>query len=198
MNQEIQNTKNYLQTLEDLKSFIKTAQIKAHLSVNKEMLVLYWQIGKIIINRQEKEGWGTKVTKRLSEDLQREFPNMKGLSYTNIRYMQRFAEAYPELEAICLQPIGKLESAFISITWSHNETLLDKLDDYEQRLWYAKQTIINGWSRNVLVHQINSDLYSRQAKNDKKINNFKLTLPIEQSDLAEEIIKDKYNHFMRG
>ncbi len=189
MNQEIQNTKNYLQTLEDLKSFIKTSQIKAHLAVNKEMLVLYWQIGKIIINRQEKEGWGTKVTKRLSEDLQREFPNMKGLSYTNIRYMQRFAEVYHDL-LICQQIAGKLEnneyfikdslSALVNIPWFHNMVLLDKVANQEHRLWYAKQTIINGWSRNVLVHQINSDLYSRQAKNDKKINNFKLTLPLEQ------------------
>ncbi len=137
MHQEIETTKHYLQTLEDLKSFIKTAQIKAHLAVNKEILICYWQIGRIIIDRQEKEGWGTKVIEKISRDLQIEFPQMRDLS--------------------------------------------------------SRKTIVNGWSRNVLIHQINSDLYSRQATNDKKVNNFQLTLPAKQSDLAEELVKDRYN-----
>ncbi len=134
MNQEIQNTKNYLQTLEDLKSFIKTAQVKAHLSVNKEMLILHWQIGRTIIDKQEKEGWGTKITKRLSEDLSKEFPNMKGFSYTNINYMLKFAKSYPDL-LIFQQLAGKLKideyfikdslSALVNIPWFHNEAVVN-------------------------------------------------------------------------
>ena len=120
------------------------------------MLILYWQIGRTIVEKQE--GWGTKITKKLSEDLVKAFPNMKGFSYTNIRYMQRFAEHYPDL-LICQQPAGKLEgkifysdyvNVILDILWFHDMALLDKVKDQTQRFWYAKKTIENGWSRNVL------------------------------------------------
>jgi predicted nuclease of restriction endonuclease-like (RecB) superfamily len=195
----------YLQTIEDLKAKINTAQIKAHLSVNKEMIILYWQIGKTILDKQSQESWGSKITKKLSEDLTKSFPNMKGFSYTNLRYMQRFSETYPDL-LICPQSAGKLakeknqqifysdySQKILGIPWGHNREILDKLKESEQRLWYANQVIENGWSRNVLVTQIKTDLYSRQAQKEIKSNNFHLTLPEVSSDLANEIFKDEYN-----
>lgn len=223
----IETDKNYLLTLEDIKQKIKTAQIKAHLSVNKEMLILYWQIGKAILEKQEKEGWGAKITRKLSEDLGKAFPNMKGFSYTNVRYMQRFAENYSDLlicqqfadklkngkfmhqtgaqieeKAICPQAVGKLEESIfysdyadsiLSIPWGHNREILDKTKDKKQGIWYAQQTIKNGWSRNVLMLQIQSNLYDRQANKEIKTNNFQITLPQENSDLANDIFKDEYN-----
>ena len=197
------NTTNYINTLEDIKQRIKTAQIKAHLSVNREMLILYWQIGNTILDRQEQEGWGTKITRKLSEDLRKAFPNMKGFSYTNLRYMQRFADTYPDL-LICQAPLGKFEkdqeifysncaNIILNITWYHNITLLDKLQNKEKRLWYARKTIENGWSRNILLLQIKSNLYKRQADKEIKTNNFQTTLPENNSDLANDIFKDEYN-----
>jgi len=107
---EIQTNKNYFQTLETIKSQIKTSQIKAALSVNKELILLYWNIGKIILNKQIEEGWGTRIVKRLSEDLQKEFSGIRGFSYTNINYMLIFAKTYPDLQTIFHQAGGKLEN----------------------------------------------------------------------------------------
>ncbi len=116
-------------------------------------------------------------------------------------YMQRFADAYPDL-LICHQLGGKLEkhplNVIINIPWRHNTELLDGVKDYNQRLWYAEETIKNGWSRNVLMHQIKSDLYKRQVASTKT-HNFHLTLPSPQSDLAANLLKDEYNFdFLRG
>jgi len=210
----IETDKNYLLTLEDIKQKIKTAQIKAHLSVNKEMLILYWQIGKAIVEKQEKEGWGAKITRKLSEDLGKAFPNMKGFSYTNVNYMLKFARAYGDLlifqqvagkleeKATFPQAVGKIEenifysdyaNSILSIPWFHNMVLLDKVKDEKQRLWYANQTIKNGWSRNVLVHQIQTDLFSRQTKEALSANNFKNTLSIDDSEALQEMVKGEYN-----
>ena len=203
MNHITSNTTNYLKTLEDIKQRVKTAQIKAHLSVNKEMLILYWQIGNTILDRQEQEGWGTKITQKLSEDLKKEFPNMKGFSYTNLRYMQRFAKTYKNL-LICHQAEGKLKNSsqifyaqyaniILGIPWRHNTEIIDKVKDKSKRLWYAKQTIKHGWSRSVLEYQIRVNLYDKQAIKEIKTNNFEITLPNQTSDLAREIFKDEYN-----
>jgi len=181
MNSLVENT--YVTTLKTLKEKIRTAQIKAALSVNSEMICLYWEIGRTIVENQNKQGWGTKVTERLSRDLQKEFPGMKGFSSTNLEYMKSFYEAYQGV-IISQQAAGKLP-------WWHNVILLDKVKSKEERDWYAKQAIENGWSRNVLVMQIESDLYHRQAL-EGKITNFKRTLPGPQSDLAEQIMKDPY------
>lgn len=210
----IKTDKNYLLTLEDIKQKIKTAQVKAHLSVNKEMLILYWQIGKAIVEKQEKEGWGAKITRKLSEDLGKTFPNMRGFSYTNVRYMQRFAENYPDLlicqallgkmdnNTIVQEPVAQLEknifvqegfTQILNITWYHNIALLDKVKNKEQRLWYANQTIKNGWSRNVLVHQIHTDLFSRQTKKISSTNNFQNTLSLDNSEALQEMVKSEYN-----
>jgi len=175
--------KSYITTLNVLKEKIKTAQIKASMSVNSEMIRLYWEIGKTIVENQNKQGWGAKVAERLSRDLQKEFPGVKGFSHTNLKYMKTFFEAYQK-DTIGPQVVGQLP-------WSHNRILLDKVGSYGERLWYAQQTIENGWSRGILVVQIESDLYHRQASKTK-ITNFKKTLPALQSDLAEQIIKDPY------
>lgn len=168
--------------LQGLKERIRTAQIRAALAVNQELVLLYWEIGREILTRQQHQGWGGKVIEQLSKDLRREFPDMKGFSRTNLLYMRAFAEAYPDWQ-IVQQTAGQ-------IPWFHNCTLLDKVKDPTERLWYIQQTIENGWSRNVLVHQIESGLYQRQGK---AITNFEQTLPKPQSDLARQLLKDPYN-----
>ena len=171
----------YMAFLDGVKSQIRAAQVKAALAVNRELLLLYWQIGREILARQQAEGWGSKVLERLSSDLKREFPEMKGFSRSNLKYMRAFAEAWPD--GISQAPLGQ-------ITWYHNIALLEKLKDADQRLWYARETIDNGWSRNVLVAQIKNRLYEREGT---AVNNFAKTLPAPQSDLARQIVKDPYN-----
>lgn len=202
----ITRSKDYLQTLDSIKQKVKTAQIKAHLAVNKEMLILYWQIGKIIVEQRKSQKWGSKVIEQLAQDLRIEFNTIKGLSTTNLKYMATFAETYPQLlieqdTTISQQTADQLQNKYfisdqlsiiLSIPWFHNVEIFTKLKDQSQRIWYASQTIENSWSRNVLTHQIKSNLYSRQAS-DKKTNNFKITLPEPQSDLANDLIKDEYN-----
>lgn len=168
--------------LHDLKQRIQTAQVKAALSVNRELILLYWAIGREILACQAAEGWGTKVIERLAKDLRREFPDMKGLSRTNLLYMRAFAEAYPD-EAIVQQLVGQ-------IPWGHNIRILDMVKEPETRLWYIQQTITNGWSRNILGMQIESRLHERQGG---AITNFAKSLPKPQSDLAQQLLKDPYN-----
>ena len=176
------NLQTYQTLLGDLKQRIRHAQVRAALAVNRELVLLYWSIGKEILARQNIEGWGTKVIDRLAKDLRAEFPEMQGLSPRNLKYMRALAEAWPD-EVIVQQLAAQ-------IPWFHNCTVLDKVKDPAERLWYMQQTIEQGWSRNVLVLQIESGLYRRQGK---AITNFKATLPPAQSDLAQQIIKDPYN-----
>lgn len=168
--------------LHDLKERIRTTQVRAMLSVNSELVRLYWSIGRDILTRQQEQGWGAKVIQRLSSDLRREFPEMKGFSRTNLLYMRAFAEAYPE-DAIVQQVVGR-------IPWGHNVRLLDRVKDPEERLWYARATQEYGWSRDVLEHHIETNLYRRQGK---AITNFERTLPSPHSDLAGQLLKDPYN-----
>ena len=176
------NGKTYASLLQSLKTEISQARIRAHLSVNKEMISLYWNIGNQILERQKVEGWGTKVIENISKDLRSEFPEMKGLSYQNISYMRQFAIEYNQ-NTILQQAVGELP-------WGHNITIISKVKESDQRLWYAQKTIENGWSRNVLSFQIKSNLFARDGKSS---NNFQSTLPSPQSDLAASIIKDPYN-----
>jgi predicted nuclease of restriction endonuclease-like (RecB) superfamily len=164
-----------------LKTRIRTAQLRASLAVNQELMLLYWHIGREILKRRQEEGWGSKVVSRLAEDLKREFPDMKGFSRTNLLYMRAFAEAYPD-EAIVQRSAGQ-------IPWRHNQVLLDKLKTLEERLWYAQKSLEGGWSRDILVMQIETGLYDRQGG---AITNFERTLPKPQSDLAQQIVKDPY------
>jgi predicted nuclease of restriction endonuclease-like (RecB) superfamily len=172
---------DYRELLEELKGRIRSSQIKAAIAVNRELILLYWQIGRDILFRQTQEGWGSKVVSRLSEDLRREFPDMKGFSPRNLKYMRAFAEAFPD-EQIVLQVVAQ-------IPWGHSQILLNKLDDPEQRLWYAQQTLENGWSRSILTAQIEADRYRYEAG---VINNFETTLPPPQSDLVYQTLKDPY------
>jgi len=146
------------------------------------LVLLYWQIGREILQRQGLEGWGTKVIDRLAKDLKHEFPEMKGFSRTNLLYMRAFAGMWKD-EQIVQQVVGQ-------IPWGHNVRLLDKLSDRKEMLWYAQETIANSWSRAVLEHQIETKLYQRQGK---AITNFAATLPQPQSDLAQQLIKDPYS-----
>ena len=164
-----------------MKAQIRTARVRAALAANKELVLLYWQIGKDILTRQQEEGWGTRVIDRLSQDLRTEFPEMRGLSPRNLKYMKTFAESWPNFP-IVQQPAAQLP-------WTHNCVLLDKVKVPSERLWYAEQTIQNGWSRNVLVMQIESGLHRRQGK---AVSNFHATLPSPDSDLAQQLIKDPY------
>jgi len=181
MNIEL-HSKTYAVLLQNLKQEISTSRIRAHLSVNKEMIHLYWRIGNQILERQKEEGWGSKVIENISKDLRKEFPEMTGLSARNLKYMRKFADEYKDRVIV--------QEVLAQITWYHNIALLDKLNDYDERLWYSNETAKNGWSRNVMVAQIQTGLYKRHGKS---INNFQSTLPSPQSDLAASIIKDPYN-----
>ena len=176
------SNESYTDLIKNLKQEISKALIRAHLAVNKELIVLYWNIGKLILERQNKEKWGSKVIQNISDDLRKEFPAMKGLSYQNLSYMRQFFAEYNN-DQILQQAVGE-------IPWSHNIIIFSKLKNINQRIWYAQQTIENGWSRNVLSLQIKSNLHERSAKG---INNFSNTLPKLQSDLARSIIKEPYN-----
>src|SRR4051794_20315059 len=167
--------------LGELKERIQTAQLRASLAVNREMISLYWRIGTDILARQDEHGWGAKVIDRLSEDLRREIPNVEGFSPRNLKYMRAFAQAWPE-ESIVQQLAAQ-------IPWFHHCVLLDKVKSQPEREWYVHKTVESGWSRNVLVHRVESDLYDRQGKAQ---NNFETTLPSLQSDLARETLKDPY------
>ncbi len=183
---------NYAAIIAQIKTEIETARLKASASVNHHLLILYWKIGNIILQQQNLEGWGTKVTERLSNDLRKEFPDMKGTSTRNLKYMRAFAEAYPEFVQAALAQID--ESAIVQvplaqIPWYHHITIIDKVKNVEERIFYIKKTAANSWSRNVLVHQIESKLYHRQGNS---VNNFVQTLPAPHSDLAKEMLKDPY------
>lgn len=177
----------YRELLDALKQRIRASQIRAAIAVNQELTMLYWQIGQEILLRQEQQGWGSKVIERLSADLKRTFPEMKGFSRSNLKYMRAFAKAWPDLRD---QPIGQRSAD--QLPWRHNQALLDKLNTPEERSWYARKSLENGWSRAVLVAQIESGLY--QQKRGTATTNFDRTLPQPQSDLAHEVIKDPY-HF---
>lgn len=177
----------YADLLSNLKERIRLAQIRAGISVNRELVLLYWGIGKDILERQDRAGWGARIIDQLGQDLRQEFPEMKGLSPRNLKYMRAFAEAWPDEEIV--------QQLVAQIPWGHNIRLLDKLPNSETRTWYAQRTIQNGWSRNVLEIQIETKLHERQGAAS---TNFESTLPATQSDLAREIIKDPYKFDFLG
>ena len=181
MNDGLSNFR-YDEFLHNLKERIRNSQVRAALAVNRELVLLYWQIGCEILKRQQEQGWGAKVIEKLAKDLKREFPDISGFSRSNLLYMRAFAEAYPE-ESIVQQLVGQ-------IPWGHNVRILESIKVPQERLWYAQQTIENGWSRNVLVHQMESSLYHRMGE---AITNFDRVLPPAQSDLAQQMLKDPYN-----
>lgn len=171
----------YADWLADLKTRIQSAQQRATLAVNRELVGLYWQIGRDILARQAEQGWGAKVIERLAHDLRAAFPEMKGFSRANLMYMRAFAEAWPNAE-IVQQAVGQLP-------WGHNLVLLTRLKDPKQRLAYAHSAIAHGWSRNVLNIHIETRLLERSGT---AVTNFEARLPKPQSDLARESLKDPY------
>lgn len=171
----------YQDWVDSLKTQVRSSQQKASLAVNSELIKLYWSIGKQISDKQNQAGWGTKVVNQLATDLKVEFPEMKGFSPRNLNYMKRLAETWGD-ESILQQLVAKLP-------WGHNIALLEKLDTEQERMWYARSTIENGWSRNVLIQQIESGLIHRHGN---AVNNFALTLPEPQSELAIQTFKDPY------
>ncbi len=171
----------YTVLLEDLKTRIASAQVRAALAVNRELVLLYWQIGRSILLQQHQQGWGAKVIDRLARDLRHAFPDIKGFSPRNLKYMRAFAAAWPD-EAIVQQLAAQLP-------WFHNCVLLDKIAEPSVRAWYAQHAVEHGWSRNVLVHQIESNLYRRRGQ---ALTNFARTLPAPNADLAQQLLNDPY------
>lgn len=171
----------YRDLLGSVSQHISTGRRRAVAAVTNQLVLTYWHVGREILDRQDAEGYGTKVIDRLSIDLKRAFPDATGFSPRNLKYMRAFAAAWPDLEVV--------QGPLAQVPWYHQIALLDKLDDPALRTWYATETVAQGWSRNVLAHQIDSRLHERTGR---AITNFADTLPPEQSDLAQQATKDPY------
>jgi predicted nuclease of restriction endonuclease-like (RecB) superfamily len=191
---------NYGFILHQLKEKIKAARAKAIWSVNKALLSVYWEIGNAILEQEEQQGWGARIVEKLALNLKFEFPDMKGLSPRNLRFMRDFSVAYP-LFLILQQTAAKnelpesqvdiiLQQAAAKLPWGHHQVILIKLKTLEERCFYIQKTFENGWSRSILEHQIEGGLYKSQGSLS---NNFKHTLPSNQSGLTLQVFKDPYN-----
>src|SRR3990167_1656010 len=182
-------TKDYRDFLQEIKGRIKAARLRAALAVNQEVIKFYWEIGRLIIEKQRSSNWGDKLIDELAIDLKKSFPDTQGFSRSNLHSMRKFAESYPALSIVQALP-GQLP-------WTHNLVLLERVKDPNVRLWYAKEALENGWSYRMLMAQIKEQLYETKGKKLRKITNFQLKLPSPQSNLAEETIKDPYKfHFL--
>ena len=182
----------YANLLSDIKNRIRQAQVKATLSANAEMIMMYWDIGRIIHKRQQQEGWGAGIIPRLAKDLHNELPDLKGFSERNIKFMVQLYKEYETDAAIGKQPVSQLEDMkrlVSKIPWGHNILLMQKIKDISLRFWYMAQIIQNGWSRDTLGLMIKSEIHERHGKS---ITNFRFTLPDLQSDLARQSLKDPY------
>ena len=177
----------YADWLAELKTRIHSAQQRAALAVNRELVLIYWQIGRDILERQAQQGWGAKVIDRLSHDLRTAFPEMKGFSPRNLKYMRAFAQAWTDEEFV--------QGVLAQLPWYHHLALIDKLPGPQTRRWYVAKAIEHNWSRNVLVMQIESRLLERSGS---AITNFDASLPKPQSDLARESLKDPYRFDFLG
>ena len=197
----------YASLLTDIKIRVKAAQLRAAVTVNRELIQMYWDIGRVIVTAQETKGYGKQVVERLASDLQNEFPGMAGFSPQNIWFMRSFYLAWSAMSPKLSQAVRESKAAILSqpvressppappapiseLPWGHNRLLLSKLDKPAIRLWYAHKAVQHGWSRAVLTHHIETQLHKREGK---AVTNFKHTLPPPQSDLAEQTLKDPYN-----
>lgn len=194
MSNEITNHPEYKTWTEFITDKIKVAQTKVALKVNTEMLTLYWEIGNSIIEKQNQNGWGSKIIDLLAVDLAEIFPDNSGFSVRNLKYMKSFAKAYPQFPIVQV-PLAQSKTEFMQvplaqITWYHHISLLTKVKETSERAFYIIETAKNEWSRDVMLLQIRSRLYERDGK---ALNNFESTLPDYQSDLAKSIFKDPYN-----
>jgi predicted nuclease of restriction endonuclease-like (RecB) superfamily len=184
MSQDILKTDEYRNLISDLKNRIQAAQIKAAVTVNTQLIALYWDIGRQIAQKQQASGWGDAVIEQIAKDLGREFQTMKGFSRRNLYRMKQFYAFYAGKDEFVPQLVAQ-------IPWGHNDLIIQRIKEHDKALWYVRKTIENGWSRNVLDHQIDSQLYERQA-GKPRIDNFAERLPAPQSDLARETLKDPY------
>jgi predicted nuclease of restriction endonuclease-like (RecB) superfamily len=189
--------------LKEVKNRIQQAQTRAMLAVNAELVQLYWDVGRIIAGRQQQEGWGAAVIPRIARELTNELPEVKGFSARNIGRMIAFFREYPNPGDFLPQPAAKLnstkklpqaaaklrDSLLWSIPWFHQILLMEKVKDREARVWYMQQTLVNGWSRNILLVMIQSEAHLRQGK---ALSNFDQSLPSPQSDLVQQTLKDPY------
>ena len=185
-------TEEYKRWINDVKMRIKQSQIKASVKINYELLDLYWELGSDIVSKQEHAKWGDSFLKVMSKDLQKAFPGMSGFSIQNLRSIRFWYKFYND-NVNCLQVVSNfemVEKMVKSIPWGHNQRIMYKCKDINEALFYVQKTMDNNWSRNVLEHEIDSDLYERQGK---AISNFQVKLPVPQSDLAEQTLKDPYN-----
>ncbi|MCL2048928.1 MAG: PDDEXK nuclease domain-containing protein [Defluviitaleaceae bacterium] len=174
------NDSGYFQILEDVKARIHSAQYKAVLGANREQIILYWNIGKVIIANSQ---WGNRFIDNLARDIKIEFPDATGYSPRNLKYMRKFAEIFGEDEIV--------PTLMAQLTWSHHRLLMDRIKDKAIMIWYADKTVENGWSKNILWNQIDYKLYERQAIAEKATN-FEATLALPQSELAIETLKNPY------
>jgi predicted nuclease of restriction endonuclease-like (RecB) superfamily len=199
---QVENGSGYASLLIEIKTRIQASQVRAILTVNSELVRLYWDIGHMIDARQRHEGWGAGVIPRLARELKNEMPELKGFSERNIGYMIRFAREYGAVtilqqpaakisaSAKAPQPVTKLRDGLLwSIPWFHHVVLMEKVKDLSTRRWYMEQTLVNGWSRNILSMQIEAQAHARQGK---ARSNFATTLPEHQSDLVQQTLKDPY------
>jgi len=184
---------SYGDLLSGIKARVQTARVRAGLAANRELLFLYWDIGKLVAERQAEEGWAASVIDRLSADIRREFPDIKGFSSRNIRRMKLFYQVNSEQVVNWPQPAAKIESLLgcevpdiFRIPWAHNVLLLEKVKEMDEREWYIQKTIEHGWSRNMLALHIDQGDYERKGQ---AVSNYHTTLPAPQSDLAQELLK---------
>jgi predicted nuclease of restriction endonuclease-like (RecB) superfamily len=172
---------DYAAWLADLKTRIYRERLRVVLASNAVMVLLYWDIGRSILDKQAHQGWGSRVIDRLAADLRDAFPEMKGFSPRNLKYMRAFAAAWPDRQIV--------QASLAQLTWYHHIALLEKLDSPESRLWYAAKTLEHGWSRNMLAVQIDTQALHRHGKAQ---TNFPATLPPLDSDMAVQVFKDPY------
>ena len=190
MNVILKSDIEYKQWLTDLKFRIRNSQIKAALKVNTELINLYWELGKEIVSKQEQSQWGDGLIKQLSSDLQQEFPEMKGFSTTNIKYIKRWYSFYNQDITIGQQVVDQLRETVSQIPWGHNSRIIIQCKSIEEAFFYIHKTIENGWSRSILELHIKQQDYQRTRHS---VSNFSRLLPTVQSDLAQELLKDPYN-----
>jgi len=174
----------YNDFIKQLKQKIQTSQIKASIRVNEELLKLYWDMAQMIIAKQKESSWGDSIIQKISSDLKEEFPNIKGFSVTNIKYMRNWYLFWNDSNR------PQVVDEIFKIPWGHNREIITKLKETQEAIYYVKQTLHYGWSRAVLVHQIESRLYHREGK---AVTNFETKLPPPQSDLAKATLKDPYS-----
>jgi len=198
----LQQDKDYSSFLVELKNRIKSAQIKAAVSVNRDLIALYWELAEKIVEKQKTSQWGDGLLAQMSKDLQEEFPDMKGFSKRNLELMRQWYLFWDDGDAIRQQAVAQMEKSQHSIgqtviakqlatqiPWWHNVVIVTKIKNHEEALFYMQKTIENNWSRAVLTHQIEGKLFGREGK---ALTNFSASLPAPQSDLARQTLKDPY------